>query len=146
MFRLVIALAAALAATAAVDAQKSTNTPNLTYRELLGDERIGHIVRYELGALPDAIEREVRITPGTVSWSVQRIGAVRSRSSELPVAVREIHKEYREFLAELAEFSRKGDEVAVISPATGEAYLSAAKRCGKIPCSKGCCEYCDPCK
>lgn len=116
-----------------------------TYGNLLGEERINALVRCELGALPDRINRDVRIAPGFVSWSVKRIVGVAARTDDRQKAVDELRSEYQEFLSGLAEFSVKDSGVAVISPSAGEEYLSSARRCGKIPCSQGCCQYCDPC-
>lgn len=118
-----------------------------TYGEVLNEERIRAVVASELeGLQARTSQAKVRIDKGMFEWSVERIAPLRPHNPDLEKAEDELREGYRGFLDGLVTYNRAGSEVAVVSAKTASDYLGSARRCGVVPCSPSCCEFCDPCQ
>jgi hypothetical protein len=116
---------------------------NQTYREILGEEQIREIVHAELSQAETPPGNNGRVNRELESWAVNRIEALAPQTVE--TAATELRSGFSAFARGLTEYvNQRGEQATDVELA--ERFLATAKRCGMVPCSKECCEFCRSCK
>ena len=137
---IVVLLCLLLCASAGSDDKRQT------YADVLGKDGIAGIVSAELDALPKRVpQAKISVDPKLAEWSIQRIVKLSPHNPEREKAQEELRAGYGKFLRGLVDYSRAGKEFAEIDPQAADRFLLSARLCGLVPCSPGCCAFCDPC-